>query len=244
MDAESWSEWLAHIFEGPEARKAELLPSFDRFAAAFATITDDDIQGRAGDLKEKVAALLKQAEALHSIEKAPILVAQRSVDGFLKAFREPLDGAIRTINIRRTEYALRKEREAREAAEADAKKRQAEAYALAAEAAKSMEADAFQAAADAARRAEDAAKVAVAPAAALSKTIGPMGSVSSLRTTYRFDETGSDLMALARAVVAGKAPLDYLSFNTQRIGFDVRSGKPPLRNGAVPGIAVATEQKV
>lgn len=244
LSDEQWREWLDHVFEGPAGRKAELLPSFERFAEKYPTIPDRDVHGRAGDLAEKLKALLKMAENLHSIEKAPVLVAQRAVDGFLKGFRAPLDNALVIINARRTEYAKRLEREAREKAQEDARKRQAEADALAAKAAETMETDALQESADAAARADEAAKVAAAPAAELSRTYGPMNSVSSLRTTYRFDPEQSNLLELAKAVIAGKAPIEYLAFDATRIGFDVRSGKPPLRDGMVPGIVVAKEMKI
>ena len=56
----------------------------------------------------------------------------------------------------------------------------------------------------------------------------------------KFDEAASDLMELAKAVVAGKAPLEYLAFNSVRIGIAVRSEK--LRE--CPGLVIKEERSV
>ena len=115
-----------------------------------------------------------------------------------------------------------------------------EAAALAKQAAETMQAEAFDQAAAAATVAETAATQAAAPAAELSRTYGSLGSTTSLRTSYKFEPAQSDLMELAKAVVAGNAPLEFLAFNETRINFAVRSEK--LREA--PGLAIIKVEKV
>ncbi len=247
MTAEEWRAWMEHVFEALTERRDQLVASFERFRAAYPTIPDDDVQGRAGDLRDKILALVKQATATHTIEKAPILTAQRAVDGYYKAFLSTLETrdskgklvpraqtAINVIVERCTAYALKKEEERRQQAAAEAQRLADEAAAKAAEAAKSMDAEAFGDAAEAAKEAEDAAKYVDAPAAEMSRTYGPLGSVSSLRTRWTFVEAQSDLTELAKAVVAGKAPIEYLDFNHSRISIAVRSEQ--VRT--IPGCAI------
>ena len=93
LTPEQWSERMAMVFAGALARKDELIPSFRRFETGFPLQRgiageppigidkwSDEIQGRAGDLKDKLAALKKQADALHSLEKGPVLAAGKSIE--------------------------------------------------------------------------------------------------------------------------------------------------------------------
>jgi hypothetical protein len=265
-EAEDWTAWMTHVFAGLAGRLITLLASFERFQAAYPLARpvgdnppagiekwNDDIQGRAGDLKQKLAAVVKQAESLHALEKAPILTAAQAVDGFKKGFLArilaldsrgrllPANLASAPLNViaeRQTIYAtwvdVERRREAARIA-ADAKRRVEEA---AAEASRTMAPEALQLTADALQELEAAEATWTAPSVDLTRTHGPMGSVGSLRTTWRFVPEESDLMALAVAVVAGDAPLTYLAFNESRIGIAVRSEK--LRE--CPGLVIKEEK--
>lgn len=236
MTDEEWSAWINHVFEAVDARALELLASFTRFEAGFPVIQDDSVQGRAGDLKDKIQALVKQAEALHTIEKAPILLASKAVDGKLRGFRGQFleldskgrmlprsNAPLNVITARQTEYVTRKVEESRRIAAADAQRLADEAAAAADAAAETMNADDLQDAAAASQAADKAATFAAAPAADHARTYGPMGSVTTARGYWRFYPDESDLMALARSVVAGETPLAYLAFNETRIGVAVRT---------------------
>lgn len=238
MTDEEWSAWINHVFEAVDARAAELLASFTRFEAGFPVIEDDSVQGRAGDLKDKIQALIKQAEALHTIEKAPILLASKAVDGKLRGFRGQFleldskgrmlprsNAPLNVITARQTEYVTRKVEESRRIAAADAQRWADEAAAAADAAAATMNAEDLQDAAAASQAADKAATHAAAPAADHARTYGPMGSVTTARGYWRFYPDESDLMALARSVVAGETPLAYLAFNETRIGVAVRTEK-------------------
>lgn len=246
--ADEWAERLAEVFEAAAERQTELLTSYRRFEVGFplrpggwntppAGIDqwNDAVQGRAGDLRDKILALLKTAESLHSLEKGPILVAQRAVDGYLRNFRQPLDDALRTIRSRQTVYGKWQDDENRRLAEAEAKLLQEEAEAAAAEGMRTLMPEALQRAADIASEAEVATEQTTAPAA---RVHGDSGSVTSPHTAWMFFPEESDLMRLARAVVAGLAPLTYLQFNETRIKVAIRVDK--LRD--CPGLVIREEK--
>jgi hypothetical protein len=244
LSPEQWSEWMAHVYAGLIARRAELQPMCDRFFANFPTdaeglkLWDDEIQGRAGDLRNRYRDLVKQADALHAVEKAPILAASRAVDGYKTAFVAPLTGIIALIQRRQTEYATHVEAIAREALLNARQAAQEEADRLAVEAVTTQAPQALDAAAKAEEKANELTAQAAAPAADLTRTHGALGSVTSLRTAWKFSPGDSDLATLVAAVAAGKAPLDYLTFNTTRINFAVKSEK--VRTA--PGLAIIEEK--
>lgn len=164
--AEEWTAYLKGRFATHEQRKEALLASYERFQAGYPTITDDVTAAKAGDLRAQIADLVKLAEAVHSQEKAPLLVATRAVDGFLRGFKTPLDNAITDIRGRQTAYLRLKEDEQRR----ELQRRAAEAAALAAERErKAMETMApadLKTAVVEAQNADDAAKAARAGASA------------------------------------------------------------------------------
>ena len=260
LTPEQWAEWMAHIFEGLEVRAQELIDSFGRFDVAFPIAPPlksgdppigiekwtDDIQGRAGDLRGKLAAVVKQAEHLHGIEKAPILAAAKAVDGFKNGFLARLverdskgklivtsAKPINTIVRRQTLYARWLEEQSRASAIAESERLKQEAEAEAAAAINTMDPAQLEKTGEAYARAVEAEDFARAPAADHSRVHGPVGSVTSLHSNWQFFPDESDLLVLAKAVVAGNAPLTYLAFNTTRINIAVHSEKVREIQGCV-----------
>jgi hypothetical protein len=235
LTAEQWIAWLATVFSEATKRRANLMASFARFDAGYPISPNsdgepphgiekwsDDVQGRAGDFRDKLQALVKNAEALHSIEKAPVLVAQRAIDGYLRSFREPLDAAIREIRRRQTVYGNWQEDESRRRAREEAERIRAQAEAALSAAAASLDPDDLQQAADAAADASAAARYAEAAPAEHTRVHGELGSVTSLRKQHVFVPEESDLYELAKAVVLHQAPVSYLAFNETRIRVAIR----------------------
>jgi hypothetical protein len=238
--AEEWISWLEHRCAILRDREKELLESFGRFDKGFPTIDNDDVQGRATDLASKIRDHIKLIGTHHAIEKAPVLVAQRAVDGFFKALSAKLEAALPVINRRRTAYAEKVEAERRAAAKAEADRLAAEAQKAAAHGIEHNDADALESASRLGDAAQDAADAAQAPAAELSRVYSPLGGVASLTTRWKLDVEQSDLMTLVKAIAAGKAPLDFVQFNTVRIGFAIRSEK--LRK--CEGLQILEDRKV
>jgi hypothetical protein len=238
--ADDWIAWLEHQCAILREREKELLESFGRFDKGFPVIDNDDVQGRATDLANKIRDHIKLIGTHHAIEKAPVLVAQRAVDGFFKALSSKLEAALPVINRRRTAYAQKVEAERRAKAQAEAKALADKAAAAAAQAIQHDDADALESASRLGDAAQDAADAALAPAAELSRVYSPLGGVASLTTRWKLDVEASDLLMLVKAIAAGKAPLDFVQFNTTRIGYAIRSEK--LRS--CPGLAIQEDRKV
>jgi hypothetical protein len=238
--------WLDESCRDLATRRAEILAGIDRFLAKYPTIPDDDIQGRATDFagqRGSIAGWLKKTEERRETEKAPFLEAGRTVDAHFKTLVASVAEGRKTIIGRMNAYAEKKlaeerARAEREAAEAAERARIAEEAAL-----KTMAQDQLEAAVEAAQDAEHAQRRAIAPAAELTRVYGAIGTpgvVSSLRSTWRFDEANSNLMELAKAVVDGRAPVAYLAFNTSRIGYAIRSERVRV----IPGCTIREERSV
>jgi hypothetical protein len=249
--AEEWTDWLLQAFEGVVALRHDRMASYDRFRDGYGLLPpaspgeppigidkwSTDVQGRAGDLRDKIAGVLRAAEAIHTLEKAPVLVAQRAIDGFLRNFRIPLDDAIVEIRRRQTLFGKWQEYESRRHALEEAARQRQEAEAALQAAARTMEPADLQTAADASAMAVAAKAFADAKPAEHTRTHGEHGSVTSLRTTWIFVPGESDVVTLAKAVAAGKAPASYLTFNETRIRLAIR-----VENvRAIPGCTIREE---
>lgn len=232
---EDWADWLASVFREVDTAAEERLASFFRFEAGYPLQRapdggkpigiekwTDDVQGRVGDLRDKLRTLLRTAEALHTLEKAPVLVAQKAIDGYMRGFRAPIDDALKEIANRQTVFARWQEAESRRVAQEEAARQRAEAQAALQAAASTMDVDDLQEAHDAAAKATAAQHFADAKPAEHTRVHGEMGSVTSLRTSWKFFPLESDILALAKAVAEGKAPASFLTFNDRRIGLAIR----------------------
>lgn len=236
LETDQWIAWLDHVFEEATRRRDERLESFERFRAGYPTIDDDDVAGRAGDLRDKLVFVTKSAKNLHEQEKLPVLRAQRAIDGYLRRFLAPIEerdskgklvpgskAALNVIQARLDAYGLRQLEASKKAAAEEALRKQREAQQATQEALTTMSPEALAAAATAAREAEEATAHAAAKPADHTRVHGPMGSTTSLKGPWQFKREQSDLMALVRAVAEGKAPLAYLDFNERTIGAAIRN---------------------
>lgn len=242
--AQDIREWLADTQAALIKRRDDILAGAARFHAAYPDgIPDEETQGRCADFagaRGIMGVFLKEADSERTREKTPYLAAGRTIDSFFKTLTEPVDKVQADIRGKMAVFASKQEAERREAARLEAERLAAEAAAAEDAAITSMDERDLQNAQDAARIAAEAAAEAEASAAALSRSRGDLGTVVSLRVAYRADFEASDLMALVRAVAAGKAPLEYLAFNTTRIGFAIRSEK--IRD--IPGVVIREERTV
>lgn len=226
-------EYLDDTCADLRTRKAEIAAGIERFLEQYATIPNDDIYGRAGDFaggKGAIAAHLKVAKARHDIEKQPHLRAGQATDGWFRSHTADIEAGRKLILERMTTYAMQREAAARQKAAAEAQEAQQRAEEAAATA---STADEMDAAIQHAQRAEEAQRTATASVAELTRMTGAAGVTVSLRSTWKFVEEESDLMALVVAVAAGEAPLHYLAFNTVRINQAVRSDKVRAVRGCV-----------
>lgn len=244
-------------------RRDEIATGWQRFLQQFPTIATEDVQAKASDFLDVMRKYISACERAHGTEKEPWLVLGKTVDGHFNSLmyaahpdaklpvgspapkrRGDPQSPSMMVQLRQmmTDFALREEDRKREAARLEAQRKAAEAQAAldAAEAAAAKNApvaevaEKMEAAAEQAAVAERAEAHAAAPAAVHTRVHGEFGSVASLRTSWQWYESESDLMALVKAVAAGEAPLRYLDWNRTNIGTAVRSEKIH----EIPGCAI------
>lgn len=183
-------------------QNTDLLKRRDELLAAGARvpiIKDDDIAGKVSDFVKQLTALAKTAESKRTDAKEPYLDGGRSVDGFFKAIAEPVTKLKTSVERNLTTYLREKaDRERREREEqeriardaSDKARREAEERAAALASEKDLPAalEAEQAANTAAADLVKAEQAADVKAAELSRTRGEYGAMSSLRTSWTFDQ--------------------------------------------------------
>lgn len=148
------------------------------------SITDDETQGKVGDLIKMMGACIKKTEVARVSEKEPFLQAGREVDGFFKGVTDPLEKGKRNLESRVTTYLRAKADEERRRREEEEARAREEADRLAAQAATTKQLDA---AIEAETVAREASKAAEAKPAEMARTRGELGSVSTLRTSWEFE---------------------------------------------------------
>lgn len=213
LDAEEIRAGLRATYAEKIARRDELVASADRFLAMTAAgIGDDTMQGRAGDAVRQIMDEVKALEVARTAYKKPVLDATRTIDGFFKSeLTDPLAEAQKKVADKMIAYGERKRREAEAAAAAEAQRKADEARRLAEAAERHRDALSLDAAIQAEQDALDAQDRASVPAKAAARVVSDLGTTTGLRMTrtYRLD----DMMALVKAVAAGRSPISVLTLN-------------------------------
>jgi hypothetical protein len=234
-------------------RDDEIIPALARTLAAHPRIDDgdEDTAGLCAENARMAKALIGTGEKNRKDHKEPYLEGGRAVDAWFRRFAEPIQAAVAPVERVMFDYATRKETAQRALAERLRREAEAEAQRRAAEAAAAMkrnpvgqDVDAkLDAAAASAAEADRAADEAQARPAEFSRSRGIYGAVASLRSSWSWEL--QDMMALARAVVAGDVPPGALAVNEswvrERAKERDRSGKP---TAIVPGIAWVESRKI
>lgn len=208
--------WLEHEYAGHEARCAELAAAYERFLTATADgITDDGVTGRATDFAKVHKAELVAIDATRTRIKAPVLHAQRMIDGAGKKLTDPLRANVAEIEGRIAVYLTAKAEAARRAAEIEAQR-------LAALAQEAMRDAEPEDAIVALRDAQQAEALATAPTPELTRTRSLSGAMAGLRDNF-----------VAELVDITKVPTAYLQVNDAVVKAAIRSG---VRD--IPGLRI------
>lgn len=164
--------------------------------------SDEDDQ-KVSTVVAAARVIAKKVEAARVMEKEPYLAAERGVDGFFKPLQQRLDRIMVVLSERVTAYKRAKderERQARRAAEIEAR-RAAEEARLAAEqaAAAGRTDDAMAELTDAIKsegEADDHKQAAGAKSADLTRTRAEGGTMSTLRGRWTFELLDYDVLPL------------------------------------------------
>jgi ribosomal protein L9 len=230
--------FLNDALAGLTTRRNDVIAALLAGSKAHPVINDDETLGSVAENVRMASTLLRTSDQRRKEQKEPFLEGGRTVDGWFKTFLAPLSKAIAPVQAAMDEYGARKLKIAR--ADAERKRLAAEAEATratqAALTAKTPEDSetAWDLAADAAARAEQANKKAAVRPAAMTRTHGTYGAVSSVRSSWRWEITDAALI-----------PRAYLTTDEAAIREAGRardaSGKPIV---VIPGIAWVETTKV
>lgn len=218
-------------YAADKARRDELIAAFDRFKEAHPEIGDDDVNGRAADFVAQLSRFSKETDAKRVAAKRPHDDAAGAVHSFFKKdIIDPIDAAATEVRKRMTAFQVAKAEEARRKAREEAEAKRLEAERLAAEARKPEAFDKAEAALNTAQAAE---RRAAAPTAALGRTRGDLGSVSSLRSVWRYRVTDLALV-----------PAHLLQVNDAMVKAAMKTKGDDGKPVPVPGIEFYEEQTV
>jgi hypothetical protein len=209
------------------ARTDDLVAAFGRFQARTADgIADDVVLAQAGDFVRQLRAHIAAVDSRRTVVKAPVLAAQRAIDGFFKAaLAEPVEHAIKGVTHAVDDYMRRLRAIEAERAREEAARQRAEADRMAREAEQRRSASLMDAAVEAEAKAEalEAAPVAVEPVRSdLGTTISTRHGLWKVRVTditlvpaQYLVINEAVLIATARtnpAIAAGQQPVPGVEF--------------------------------
>jgi hypothetical protein len=228
-------------YEGVQliARRNEITAKLNDNLARHPTINDDETLGNFAENVRMAKVLGASGEEQRVAHKRPFLTGERTVDGWFKAWKAPLDVALAPVQKAMDSYAAAKIARERAQAEAERKRAQAEADAAAERASQQLRqghsaSDALDVAATAAQAAEDADSRAQAKPADLTRTYGSFGAVASAREVWKWRVTDEDLIPRRYLVVSDELVKQAAKKRDQ-------TGKPIA---VIPGIEWYSETKM
>lgn len=210
------------------AAVAALMARNERFLSVTAEgIADDFICGHATDFAKEMAGAGKALDATHTRVKAPVLRAQRLIDGEKKKLNDQLIEATREVDARIGKYLNAKDARLRAEAEAEAKRLALEAEARIAEAQATATIEATESAVEAMEAADVAAERAEASVLDMTRTRSQSGALAGLREHWTY--------ALLDIT---KVPAAFLMVNDAVVKAAIKSG-----TREVPGLRIFAERK-
>lgn len=233
LNAEQINDHLDYILDGLVRRiDDELLPALWQTAKVLPTITNAEEEGVVTENLRMANVAIRLAKEHHQSEKLPFLSGGRAVDTWFRELTGRLVDAMIPVQAALTEYKTRLLEAERAAARRAQEAAQAEADRRAEEAGRAMRerpeqaGRALDAAAKSAEEADKATQRAEGRSSSLTRSRGPMGAVSSLRTTWAWEVADFDAV-----------PREYLTVDADAIKNAARqrdaSGRPTT---VIPGI--------
>jgi membrane protein involved in colicin uptake len=214
LQPEVLKPWVDFQYAQHASRTQALMAAFNRFLDATATgIQDDATAGRATDFVKQIKSESRATDETRTAIKAPVLSAQRLIDGEAKGLTDQLGSASREVEARLASYLRAKAAEAARIAAEEAARLQAEADA-AIEAAQHVQTqDAANVAIEAIHQAQLAEQQAAAPMTEITRTRSAYGSLTGLKDNWTF-----------RVVDIQKVPAAYLTVNEAVVKAAIKSG--------------------
>lgn len=228
LQPDKLAAYLDYEFSGHTTAVSALMTRHARFLEVTRDgIPDDTVAGHASDFSNVLKDEVKATDATRTRIKAPVLHAQRLIDGEGKKLTDQLNGAVAAVTARLTAFLQQKEAAARLAAQIEAARLANEAEARLAEAQATATIEAADAAVEAMHEADQAQALAEAKPLELTRTRSAAGSLVGLRETwvYALDNIQN-------------VPPAYLMVNDAVVKAAIKSGTRDI-----PGLRIFPETK-
>jgi len=225
--------WLDYQYADHVSNVTALTARYEKFCEVTASgIADDVMVGHATDFANLLKDEINATEATRTRIKAPVLHAQRLIDGEAKKLTDTLSAASRVVTDRITDFLRRKEVEARRAAEAEAERLRIEAEARIAEAQATATIEANESALEAIDQAETAAAIAEAKPIELTRTRSAGGGLTGLKDNWQY-----------RVVDISKVPAVYLMVNETMIKAAMKSAGKNVKDLKIDGLEIYNDTR-
>jgi hypothetical protein len=220
--------WLDYQFADHVSNVATLTARYEKFCEVTASgIGDDVMAGHSTDFVKLLKDEINATDTTRTRIKAPVLHAQRLIDGEAKKLTDQLNTEAGVVTDRITDFLRRKEAEARRAAEAEAERLRIEAEARIAEAQATATIEANLSALEAIDQAETAAAIAEAKPIELTRTRSAGGGLTGLKDNWVYD-----------VVDLAKVPAHLLTVNDAAVKLAIKQG-----SREIPGIRIWNNAK-
>lgn len=220
--------WIEYQYADHAAHVGVLQARFDKFLDVTKDgIADDTMAGHATDFIKELKAASSATDETRTKIKAPVLHAQRLIDGEAKKLTDKLGSCSTVVTGRITTFLRDKEAKARAAAEAEATRLAAEAEIKIAEAQANETTETIETAVEAIEQAQTAAAQAEARPIELTRTRSVMGSLTGLKDNWTYE-----------TVDLSKVPAHLLTINDAAVKLAIKQG---LRD--IPGLRIWNDAK-
>jgi hypothetical protein len=226
LDPALLTDYLDNAYAAHRAASLVLRDRYERFLIATRNgIADEHICGIATDFREQVKAGIADCDKTRSAIKAPVLQAQRLIDGAAKAISDPLANLLPIIEQRIAAFLAAKAKAEREAAELEAQR-------LAAAAQEALQAadrgGDGEVAIEALQAAQEAEARATASLPELSRVRSVHNSVAGLSDNWEYGITHPDLV-----------PRQFLMVNDAAVKLAIKQGAREI-----PGLRIFPNPKL
>lgn len=215
--------WISEKLAGHTERANALTARYRQFAAfTDAGITTDAIDERAVDFADQIRQEIAATDATRTAIKAPVLAAQRAIDGAAKAISDQLLPAFTEVKARHSAYLIAKDAEIRRLATEAAARAEEEAYHLQQQAEATNDNEVFVQADIAIGQQQAAEAIVFAPTLELTRMRTANGVSSGLKDDWIFEVV--DVTAI---------PAHFLMVNDAAIRAAIKGG-----TRSVPGLKI------
>ncbi len=228
LEPRALQAWISQQLDPHAQRAAALTARYQQFLQATAAgIANDNVDERAVDFAEQIRREIAATDATRVTIKAPVLAAQKAIDGAAKAISDELLPAFAGVKARHSAYLVAKDAEIRRLAAEAAAKAEAEAYLLQQQAEATNDNEAFEQADIAIGQQQTAEAIVFAPVLDLTRMRTANGVTSGLKDDWQYEI--EDI---------AKVPTAYLQLNDAIVKAAIKTG-----TRHIPGLKIVNRPR-